>query len=171
MAVLDIVLYPYPQLQKPAEPVAQVDDDTGRIVQDLYDTMYHYEHCVGLAAPQIAIGKRIAVIDVSATRNNPLCLINPQITNSEGEVTEYESCMSVPSGFKENVKRAKQVTVDYWDEHGEKQQLTAQDFLARAVQHEVDHLDGKLFFNRLSRLKSERLQKRIHKFHRQHQAD
>lgn len=171
MAVLDILQYPHPHLALPGERVESIDDEVKRIINDLYETMYHYEHCVGLAATQVDIQKKIAVIDVSNSRTEPICMINPEIKSREGELTDAESCMSVPTGLSENVTRAKKVTVVYWDEQGQEQNLTAENFLARAVQHEVDHLNGQLFLDRLSRLKRERIEKRLTKWRRQQQAN
>lgn len=166
MAILDIVQYPDEHLLHPSEPVEQVDEEVKKIIDDLYETMYYFAHCVGLAAPQVGINKQIAVIDVSSTRKEPLCLVNPRITHREGEDVLEESCMSVPAGASDNVTRAQKLTVHYWDEHGNDQSLTAEDFLARAIQHEVDHLHGKLFLHQLSRLKKQRLERRINKLQR-----
>jgi peptide deformylase len=166
MAILPIVQYPDEHLLRPSEPVSQVDQQVTKVISDLYETMYYFTHCVGLAAPQVGLNQQIAVIDVSSTRKEPLCLINPRITHREGENVLEESCMSVPAGASDNVTRAQKVIVSYWDKHGNEQTLTAEDFLARAVQHEVDHLHGKLFLHQLSRLKKQRLERRINKLQR-----
>ncbi len=168
MAILEILQHPHPNLKLAGEEIKKVDASIKKIIDDLYETMYSFEHCVGLAATQVNIQKKVAVIDISEERNEPLCIINPVIIDTKDEVTEPESCMSVPAGISENVTRPETVTVEFMDAEGKKQKLTASGFLAKAIQHETDHLNGMLFIDHVSRLKRERIEKRMSKWRKRY---
>lgn len=153
MTVLDIRIYPDPVLKQRAEEVSKVDSMVKRLLTDMVETMYA-ANGVGLAAPQIGISQRIAVADVSEDRAAPLYLINPEILAREGEETGEEGCLSIPE-YRDNVTRSSKVTVRALGFDGRPYELTAEGLLAVCLQHEIDHLDGILFIDRLSRLKRE----------------
>ena len=161
MAVLDILHYPDERLRQPCRPVETVDAEVARLVDDMLETMYGAQG-VGLAAPQVDHHIRLMVIDVSEDRSAPIALINPEITAAEGEQEGDEGCLSLPGVF-EPVTRAAAVTVRYTDRDGTEQEGHFEGLAARAVQHELDHLDGKLFVDYLSRLKRSRLRKKMEK--------
>lgn len=161
MALLEVLHFPDPRLRLKAKPVAQIDASIQRIVNDMLDTMYEAPG-IGLAATQVNIQKQIVVIDVSEERNQPLCLINPTIIAQEGSYRMDEGCLSVPSIYDE-VERAQKVTVQAFNQAGEAYTLTAEDLLAVCIQHEMDHLEGKLFVDYLSPLKRERIRKKLEK--------
>jgi peptide deformylase len=165
MSTLDILTFPDPRLRRKAEPVAEVDDGIRRIVDDMLGTMYAAPG-IGLAAIQVDIPKRIVVIDISEERDSPLCLINPQIREREGEEQMEEGCLSVP-GFYESVTRADKVRVHALNREGEPFELEAVGLLAVCIQHEIDHLDGKLFVDYISSLKRQRIRKKLEKDRRQ----
>lgn len=153
--ILNIVTYPDERLKAKAEPVEKIDDEIRRLSGDMLDTMY-VANGVGLAAPQIGRSLRLVVIDIDhhKTEKNPLVLINPELEFLGDEiVSEQEGCLSVPMGYRADVPRNSRILVKYQDLNGEWQTKVADDFLAIAIQHEVDHLDGKLFIDRISRLK------------------
>ena len=158
MARLPILEYPDPRLRIRAEPVTKVDADIRRFVEDLFETMYAAPG-IGLAATQVNVHKRILVCDVSADRTEPLCLINPEILSSEGTMNSEEGCLSVPE-FYDYIDRAAKVKVRALDRDGKPFELEAEGLLAVCVQHEMDHLEGKLFVDYLSELKRERLKKK-----------
>jgi len=153
MAVLEILKYPDPLLHKVAAPVKNITEKTAQLIEDMLDTMYAAPG-VGLAAPQIGASERIVVMDVD--HENPhkqvYKLINPVITRAEGEVIWEEGCLSVVD-FTAEVRRASQVEIVALDEHEKEVKIAAEGLLAVALQHEIDHLDGKLFIDRISRLK------------------
>jgi peptide deformylase len=155
MAILEILKYPEPVLGKVASPVKNINGKTFQLVGDMLETMYAAPG-VGLAAPQVGASQRIVVLDVD--HENPhkqiFKLINPVITRAEGEVIWEEGCLSVVD-FTAEVKRAAQVEVTAFDEHQKEFKIEAEGLLAVALQHEIDHLDGKLFIDRISRLKRE----------------
>lgn len=164
MALLTILEVPNPLLKKKSEPVAQVDDDIRKLTDDMLETMYEAPG-IGLAAPQVGILKRIVVIDVSRENEprRPYRMINPVIIDrSEERVMHDEGCLSVPEQYAE-VERAKSVTVRYTDENGKERELHAEGLLAIAVQHELDHLDGKLFIDHLSKVKRDMIVRRVEK--------
>ena len=166
MALLPILEYPDPRLHKIAKPVAEVDDRVRQIVKDMAETMYDAEG-VGLAATQVDIHERIVVIDVSEERNDLLVLINPQITARSDDKTIYEEgCLSVP-GIYDKVERASEVTVEALNEQGEKYTLDADGLLAICIQHELDHLVGKVFVEHLSNLKQNRIKTKLKKAERE----
>ena len=158
MARLPILEYPDPRLRIRAEPVTKVDADIRRFVEDLLETMYAAPG-IGLAATQVNVHKRILVCDVSADRTEPLCLINPEILSSEGTTNSEEGCLSVPE-FYDYIDRAAKVKVRALDRDGKPFDFEAEGLLAVCVQHEMDHLEGKLFVDYLSELKRERLKKK-----------
>src|SRR5690606_6890849 len=158
MARLPILEYPAPRLRIRAERVTVVDDDVKRLIEDLFETMYTAPG-IGLAATQVDVHKRIIVIDVSEGRDEPYCFINPEILHADGRESYEEGCLSVP-GLYEYVDRAERVKVRALDRNGEPFELETEGLLAQCIQHEMDHLEGKLFVDYLSPLKRERLKKR-----------
>jgi peptide deformylase len=165
MAVLDILRYPDPRLYNQAEPVAEVDESVRALVRDMADTMYAAPG-VGLAATQVDVHKQVVVIDPSETRDRLLVLINPEIVSREGVQYCEEGCLSVP-GIYEAVERAERVTVRALGLDGKSFTLTADKLLALCIQHEMDHLDGKVFVDYLSRLKQQRIKAKLQKQLRQ----
>ncbi len=159
MACLPILEYPDSRLRIRAVSVAEVDAETRTLVADMLETMYAAPG-IGLAATQVNIHKRILVTDVSDERNEPICLINPDILSAEGSVSSEEGCLSVPGVF-EAVSRAERIVVKALDENGETLEFDAEGLLAICIQHEVDHLEGKLFVDYLSALKRDRLKKKM----------
>jgi peptide deformylase len=158
MARLPILEYPDPRLRIRAERVTVVDEDVKRLVEDMFETMYTAPG-IGLAATQVDVHKRIIVIDVSDGRDQPYCFINPEIVTADGRDSFEEGCLSVP-GLYEFVERAERIKVKALDRNGEPFELEADGLLAQCIQHEMDHLEGKLFVDYLSPLKRERLKKR-----------
>jgi peptide deformylase len=161
MARLEVLRFPDERLRTIAQDVAQVDDTTRAIVKDMLETMYD-ENGIGLAATQVDIHQRIVVIDVSEERNEPLVLINPQIIKKDGSTISEEGCLSVPNSYAK-VDRAETVTVTALNEQGEEFVLDADELLAICIQHELDHLQGKLFIDYLSPLKRQRIRKKLEK--------
>jgi peptide deformylase len=158
MANLPILEYPDPRLRIRAEPVTNIDESVRSLVADMFDTMYAAPG-IGLAATQVNVHKRILVADVSEEGDEPYCLINPEILSTEGRVSYEEGCLSVP-GIFEAVDRAERIRVRALDEHGEPTEFEADGLLAICIQHEIDHLNGKLFVDYLSTLKRSRLKKK-----------
>lgn len=152
-----------PVLEKPAETVTVFDEELKQLVADMFESMYA-AHGIGLAAPQIGISKRIAVIDVTFQEDPgaKIVLINPEIIGNEGRQSQSEGCLSLPE-FRENVARAKKVTVRAQDVNGKTFETSGEDLLARAFQHEIDHLHGKLYIHRISALKRDLIKRRIRK--------
>jgi peptide deformylase len=169
MARLPILEYPDPRLRMRAAPVTAVDDRIRALVEDLFETMYSAPG-IGLAATQVDVHLRVLVADVSEERNLPYCFINPEIVTETGRTEQEEGCLSVPDVF-ELVERAEHVTVRALDRDGRPFELHAEGLLAVCVQHEIDHLDGKLFVDYLSELKRERLKKRAAKRAKRAAAD
>ena len=165
MSLLNVLHFPDPRLRTPAEPVAEVDDTVRRLVDDMFETMYAAPG-IGLAATQVNVHRRVIVIDVSETKDRPLCLINPEITASEGVEEMEEGCLSVP-GVYEKVSRADRITVSALDREGAPFSLDAEGLLAVCIQHEMDHLAGKLFVDYPSEMKRGRIRKRLEKRERQ----
>lgn len=161
MAILDILRYPDPRLHTIAQPVNAINDDVKRFVADLAETMYAAPG-IGLAATQVDRHQQIIVVDTSDTRDQLLVLINPIIIERSGSVLREEGCLSVPGVF-EKVARAESITVQALDSGGASFTLKAQDFLAVCIQHEIDHLLGKVFVDYLSYLKRSRLQQKLKK--------
>jgi len=165
--IYPIVKYGDPVLEKPAAPVTQFDDGLQKLLDDMFESMYA-AHGVGLAAPQIGIGKRIAVIDVTFKEDPDakLVLVNPEIVHVEGRHTQPEGCLSLPE-FRENVTRARVVTVRAQDAKGNWFERTGEDLLARALLHETDHLNGKLYITHISALKRDLIKRKIRKLIKQ----
>jgi len=162
MALLNILHFPDPRLRKNAQPVTQVDDAVRKIVDDMLETMYAAPG-IGLAATQVDIHQQIIVIDISEQKNQPLCLINPKIITREGELYSHEEgCLSVPSIY-ESVERPERVTVEALNRAGDTFTLNAEGLLAVCIQHEMDHLQGRLFIDHLSSLKRQRVRKKMQK--------
>jgi peptide deformylase len=161
MALLPILEYPDPRLKKVATPVAAVTADIRRLVRDLAETMYAAPG-VGLAATQVNVHKRVLVIDTSDHKDDLRVFINPELLAAEGEAECEEGCLSVP-GYYDKVTRAARVRVRAQDEHGETFELDAEGLLAVCIQHEMDHLEGKVFVEYLSPLKRARLAAKVRK--------
>ena len=165
MTTLNILHFPDPRLRNVAQAVEQVDDDVRQLVDDMFETMYAAPG-IGLAATQVNIARRIVVIDISEEKDQPLCLINPELIELDGVEEMEEGCLSVPGVF-ERVQRAEQVRVAALDRSGTPFELQADGLLAVCIQHEIDHLDGKLFVDYLSQLKRARIRKKLEKEQRQ----
>ena len=161
MAVLNILRYPDPRLKKRAAPVQAVDDRVRKLVRDMAETMYAAPG-VGLAATQVDVHQRVIVIDIAPTMDNLLVLINPEIVEREGVSTFEEGCLSVP-GIYERVERADRIKVRALDANGERFEREADGLLAVCIQHEIDHLEGKMFVEYLSRLKQARIRTKMQK--------
>jgi len=164
MAKLTILTYPDPRLHTKALPVEQVDEALQTLIDDMLETMYAAPG-VGLAATQVNVHKRVMVIDISESHNNPLCLINPEIVRCEGGEVSEEGCLSVP-GIYETVERAERIRVRALNRQGETIEFDADGLLAVCIQHEIDHLDGKVFVDYLSNLKRQRIRKKLEKLAR-----
>jgi peptide deformylase len=167
MALLEILEFPDPRLRTVAKPVEAVNRDIQAIIADMFETMYQAPG-IGLAATQVNIHRRIVVIDVSEEQNEPLVFINPEIdVLDEQQLHEYdEGCLSVP-GFYETVTRPERVRVTALDKNGQPFQLEPEGLLAVCIQHEIDHLNGKLFVDHISTIKRQRIRKKLEKQHRQ----
>lgn len=161
MAKLEILHYPDDRLRIKAAPVERVDDATRQLVDDMFETMYEAPG-IGLAATQVNVHRRIIVIDVSEDKNEPHVFINPELLSKEGAEETEEGCLSVP-GIYEKVQRADRVRVRALDREGETFELDIDGLLAVCVQHEMDHLEGRLFVDYLSELKRQRIRKKLHK--------
>lgn len=161
MALLPILRYPDVRLKKLAAPVDKIDDDIRTLAGNMAETMYEAPG-VGLAATQVDVHKQLIVIDVSETKDQLLVLINPQILDEEGLILGEEGCLSVP-GIYDKVERAEKVTVRFQDLSGETQTLKAEGLLAVCIQHEIDHLKGKVFVDYLSMLKQNRIKTKLAK--------
>lgn len=164
MTQLEILHYPDDRLRTKARPVTKVDDQIRQLVDDMFETMYEAPG-IGLAATQVNVHQQVIVIDVSEEKNQPLCLINPVIIESDGEEESEEGCLSVPDIY-DKVKRSELVTVKALDRDGREYTLKAAGLLAMCIQHEMDHLQGKLFVDYLSPLKQQRLRKKLEKARR-----
>lgn len=165
MAKLDILTFPDPRLRHKARPVEHVDAAIRRLVDNMLDTMYAAPG-IGLAATQVNVPLQVLVIDTSERHDTPLCLINPRILSLEGTEQMDEGCLSVP-GFYETVTRAERVSVQALDRAGEPFTLDADGLLAVCIQHEIDHLAGKLFVDHISMLKRQRIRRKLEKDQRQ----
>jgi peptide deformylase len=161
MALLNILKYPDPRLHKVAEPVRCFNEELSSLIRNMAETMYESKG-IGLAATQVDIHQRIIVIDISEEKNSLITLVNPTLKNYSGLQEYDEGCLSVP-GFFETVKRYDLVSIDYQDEHGQAKSLTADGLLSVCIQHEMDHLVGKVFVEKLSQLKQQRIKKKISK--------
>src|SRR5919205_485569 len=161
--IYPIVLYGNPVLETPAAAVTKFDDELKKLIDDMFASMYE-AHGVGLAAPQIGIGKRIAVIDTTFKEDPKakLVLVNPEVIRTEGKHTQSEGCLSIPD-FRENVTRPNKVTVKAQDVSGKWFEKTGEELLARALMHETDHLNGKLYISHISALKRDLMKRKIRK--------
>ena len=161
MALLPILRYPDPRLHKVAAPVDRMDDSIRKLIKDMASTMYAAPG-VGLAATQVDVHKRIIVVDISPARDQLHVLVNPVLTSSSGEADCEEGCLSVP-GIYDKVRRAQRITVRALNAAGESYTMHAEDLLAVCIQHEMDHLEGKVFVEYLSRLKQNRILAKLRK--------
>ncbi|MGY8785426.1 MAG: peptide deformylase [Pseudomonadales bacterium] len=165
MSILQILEFPDPRLRKIAKPVTVFDEELEDLIEDMLETMHEAEG-IGLAATQVNVHKRLLVIDVSENRDAPQVFINPEFEIIEHELSEYnEGCLSVP-GFYETVSRPRVVKITAQDAKGEKIEQAAEGILATCIQHEIDHLDGKLFVDYLSTLKRHRIRAKLEKEHK-----
>lgn len=178
MAILEVLTFPNPILRRKSMPIEKVTDEHKKLASDMLETMYDH-HGIGLAAPQVGQLERLIVIDIRPRENGrydldsltelekkvpqPIVLLNPEILQKDGITTYQEGCLSVPSYFEE-VKRAEHIVVRYLNLEGLTEELEIDGLLAICIQHEIDHLDGKLFFDRLSTIKSNRIKNKIKKF-------
>jgi len=168
MTLRKIIYLPDPRLRKISSRVEQFDDKLQTLIDDMFETMYHARG-VGLAAPQIGINLQLSVIDVVGDKTQQLVLINPEITASEGEIDYQEGCLSVP-GVYDTVTRAETVTIRALDRFGQSYEMTASGLLGECFQHEIDHLNGKLYIDLLSPLKRNMARRKLEKFLRQKDA-
>jgi peptide deformylase len=161
--IYPIVKYGDPVLEKPAAAVTSFDDELRKLVDDMFESMYA-AHGVGLAAPQIGVSKRIAVIDVTFKEDPDakIVLVNPEIIHTEGKLTSTEGCLSLPE-FRENVTRPRKVTARAQDLNGKTIEVIGEELLARALVHETDHLNGKLYLSHISALKRDMLKRKVRK--------
>ena len=159
--ILEILKYPDKRLRTVAKPVENVNNDIKKQVKDMFETMYDAPG-IGLAATQVNFHQRLIVIDVSEECNQPLCLINPEIIEKNGEIEWEEGFLSVPN-YYENVKRANEIKVSALNELGQSFEIEVNEMLSVCIQHEMDHLDGILFVDHLSKLKQKRLKKKAEK--------
>jgi len=169
MAKLTILEFPDPRLRTRASPVESVDDGLKSLIDDLFETMYEAPG-IGLAATQVNVHKRVLVADVSADKSEPFALINPVILEKDGVTATEEGCLSVP-GYYEEVERAEHIRVRFTDRNGDDVEMEAEGLLAVCIQHEMDHLEGKLFVDYLSEAKRSRIRKKLVKEQRYRSAD
>ncbi|CAG1020178.1 peptide deformylase [Methylomonas sp. LL1] len=165
MSILTILEFPDNRLRTVAKEVSQVDAEIKTLVDDMLETMYAAKG-VGLAATQVNVHKRVIVMDVSEDKDEPICLINPEITEKDGVEESEEGCLSVP-GFFEKVSRAEHIKIKALNRDGESFEMEARDLLAVCIQHEMDHLQGKLFVDYLSAFKRNRIKAKLEKIHKQ----
>jgi peptide deformylase len=168
MAKLRILEFPDPRLRTQAQPVEAVDDALRALIDDMFETMYEAPG-IGLAATQVDVHRRLLVADVSGDRSAPYALINPVILEKDGVTVTEEGCLSVP-GYYDEVERANHIRVRYIDRDGTELEMEAEGLLAVCIQHEIDHLDGRLFVDYLSEAKRQRIRKRLDKERRQRNA-
>jgi len=166
MDLKKIIYYPDMRLLAPSNPISSIDGDLKKLIDEMMKIMYA-ANGVGLAAPQIGINKQLAVVDVSEKKNQPICIINPSIVESKELVNMDEGCLSVPGTFA-SVRRFRYVKVEALNEHGEPVVLEGEDLFAQCLQHEIDHLNGKLYIDHLSKLKRSRVLASMKKYQRQH---
>jgi len=165
MSILEILEYPDPRLRKIAKPVVKVDSKIQTLLEDMFETMYDAPG-IGLAATQVDVHLQVIVMDLSEDKNEPLVFINPEVTVLGGDAEKMqEGCLSVP-GFYEDISRIEHVRIKALNKSGHPFELEAEGLLAVCIQHEMDHLDGKLFVDYLSRLKRNRIKKKLEKIHK-----
>jgi peptide deformylase len=169
MAILRILEFPDPRLRKKAVPVADVDANICSLVDDMFETMYAAPG-IGLAATQVDVHKRLLVADISQEKNDPQVLINPEILEKDGVAVTEEGCLSVP-GYFEEVERAEHIRVRYLDRDGKETEKEVEGLLAVCIQHEIDHLNGKLFVDYLSEAKRQRIRRKLEKDRRLQPAE
>ncbi len=168
MAILNILEFPDPRLRKTAVPVPTVDDDLRRLIDDMFETMYAAPG-IGLAATQVDVHKRLLVADVSTEKDDPHVLINPEILAKDGVTVTEEGCLSVP-GYYDEVERAEHIRIRHLDRDGKPVDRDAEGLLAVCIQHEIDHLNGKLFVDYLSEAKRQSIRRKLMKDRRQQPA-
>ena len=161
MALLDILIYPDQRLHKKAKPVKKVDDRIKKLINDMCETMYEAPG-IGLAAPQVNVLQRIIVVDISESKDSLIAMVNPEVISSSGLAEHEEGCLSVP-GVYAQVNRCENIRVRAQDQHGELFEMDADGLLGICIQHEIDHLDGKVFVDYLSHLKQDRIRKKMQK--------
>ncbi|EML5158174.1 TPA: peptide deformylase [Morganella morganii] len=161
MALLTLRHFPDPCLRETAQPVTVFDDELKTFVTDMTETMYA-ERGIGLAAPQVGVCKRMIIVDISENRDQPMALINPEFIQCDGEMMMMDGCLSLPESYTET-QRYSSVTVRYQDINGAEHTLEAEGLQAGCLQHEIDHLNGKLFIDHLSPLKRQRIEKKVKK--------
>ena len=159
--ILEILKYPDKRLRTVAKPVENVNSEIKKQVKDMFETMYDAPG-IGLAATQVNFHQRLIVVDVSEECNEPICLINPEIIEKNGEIEWEEGCLSVPN-YYESVKRANEIKVSALNELGQSFEIEASEMLSVCIQHEMDHLEGKVFVDYLSNLKKSRIKKKLYK--------
>ncbi|MCH7980606.1 MAG: peptide deformylase [Proteobacteria bacterium] len=159
MTILRILVFPDPRLRKKATPVEVVDDALRGLIDDMFETMYAAPG-IGLAATQVDVHKRLLVADISQEKTDPYILINPQLLEKDGVIVSEEGCLSVP-GYYEEVERAEHIRVSFLNRDGAEVEMEANGMLAVCFQHEIDHLDGKLFVDYLSEAKRQRIRNRL----------
>mgnify|MGYP000205613388 CR=1 FL=1 len=165
MSILEILEYPDPRLRKIAKPVDKIDNKIQKLLDDMFETMYDAPG-IGLAATQVDVHLQIIVMDISEDKDEPLVFINPEITVLDGDAEKMqEGCLSVP-GFYEDISRIEHVLIKALNKSGEPFEMETSGLLAVCIQHEMDHLDGKLFVDYLSRLKRNRIKKKLEKIHK-----
>jgi peptide deformylase len=169
MAILEILEYPDPRLRTRAEPVQEVNEEIRRLADDMLETMYAAPG-IGLAATQVNVHERVLVIDVSESQDDPLIFVNPEILEKDGVETMEEGCLSVP-GIYETVERADRIRVRAMGRDGKPFEMDVDGLKAICIQHEIDHLDGKLFVDYLSDLKRQRIRKKLEKARRQQDSE
>ena len=169
MALLHILEFPDPRLRTRAAPVVEVDASIRKLIDDMFETMYAAPG-IGLAATQVNVHKRVLVVDISQDRSEPLALINPEIISRDGVEETEEGCLSVP-GIYDKVTRAEKIRVRTLDRTGKQIELEADGLLAVCIQHEMDHLEGKLFVDYLSELKRTRIRKKLEKERKDREAE
>jgi len=169
MAKLNILEFPDPRLRTKATPVGVVDDALRALIDDMFETMYAAPG-IGLAATQVDVHKRLLIADVTADKLEPHVLINPEILQKDGALVTDEGCLSVP-GYYEEVERAEHIRVRFLDRQGDAREMDVEGLLAVCIQHEIDHLDGKLFVDYLSEAKRQRIRKKLQKDRRLQSAE
>lgn len=166
MAVVKILQYPDPRLKRHAVRVETFDDEIQKVIDDMFETRYKTENCAALAATQLDLDPawHITVIDLSQNDDDPLCIVNGEIIETEGTQYELEGCMSVyPDHIHEKVKRAMKITVKAQDRHGKPLEFTAEGYLAKCIQHELDHLNGKVYIDRIPAFKLDKIKRKVKK--------
>lgn len=161
MALLQILEYPHPGLREKAQPVTVFDESLKQLADNMLETMYQAPG-IGLAATQVNVAKQLLVLDLSETKDSPMVIINPKITAKTGEIINEEGCLSFP-GIYAKVNRAEHIHLEYQDLDGNPQELDADELLSICIQHEIDHLQGKVFVDYLSSLKRNRIRKQLEK--------